>query len=686
LLAAPVRCCDIARVHVDMTLILFSLVVIIVVARAAGWLFTRIGQPAVVGEIAAGVLLGPTLLGDSVSEWLFPVDQREFLALLANIGLVLFMFIVGLELDTGLVKGHGRVAGAVSVGSIVLPFALGIALAFVLVDAHGDSDRFWPFALFLGASMSVTAFPVLARILTDRTMHRTQTGGLALACAAVDDVLAWTLLAVVIGIAGGTEQSGLEAWLIVLAIPFAVLMLVAVRPRLGGLTRAHDRAGRLTPGLLAIVLVGMLAAAAVTELLHVHFIFGAFLFGAIMPREGAERLRHEILVRLEQISVVLLLPVFFLVSGLNVDLRGLGGEELLQLVLILVVAIVGKGVGAYAGARFNGVPGWQARSLGVLMNTRGLTELVILNVGREKGLIGDELFSMLVVMALVTTMMTGPLLRRTYPPERVARDIAEAERARLADQRLVALVVAAADEERTARRFDLALALLDQERPADVAISSLRPFRTTRLEVGSGLTDELVDLTTQMGAHQELVERGLRHDVRVEVLSRFSNDIGPDTVALAEAMAPEWVVVGRGDEACEPLVAGCRRRLVVVAAEHVVDAPVSGVVAAWDGTPDGDHAVLVAVGLAVARGLPVAVEPVDGASGRRARALVSALRDRSVDVVEPDAIESPVSRVAVLDGGPADLHVRGQEQAMRLDWATVPLPAVAGPRVDPEPA
>ena len=666
----------------DMTLILFSLVVIIVVARASGWLFTKIGQPAVVGEIAAGVLLGPTLLGDSVSEWLFPMDQRPFLSLLASIGLVLFMFIVGLELDTGLVKGHGRVAGSVSVGSIVLPFTLGVGLAFVLKDDYAEPGEFLPFALFLGASMSVTAFPVLARILTDRNMHRTQTGGLALACAAVDDVLAWTLLAVVIGIAGGTEQSGLQAWLIVLAIPFAVLMLVGVRPQLGRLTGVHQRAGRLTPGLLAVVLVGLLASSAVTELLHVHFIFGAFLFGAVMPREGAERLRHEILVRLEQISVVLLLPVFFLVSGLKVDLRGLDAQQVLVLVLILVVAIVGKGLGAYVGARLTAVPRWQARSLGVLMNTRGLTELVILNVGRDKGLIGDELFSMLVVMALVTTMMTGPLLRRSYPPEKVARDIAEAERLRLAEKRLRALVVAAADEEQTTRRFDLALALVGSERPADVALSSMQPFRTNRLEVGSGLTDELVNITEAMTAHQQLCARGEQVGVNVDVLSRFSNDIGPDTAALVEAMAPEWVVIGAGDSARDALVGSSRRRLVMLEAEHVLDAPVSGVLVAWNGEPDGDHAVLLGLLLAVSRRLPLAVAPVSGASTRRARALASALRARGYNVVDDSSLASPVCRVGTLDGGPADIRVRAQEQAMRIDWSSVVLPVPAPDSAD----
>ena len=294
------------------------------------------------------------------------------------------MFVVGLELDISLVKGRGRVAASVSVASILLPFSMGIALAAPRRPPPAGAD-FWPFALFIGAAMSITAFPVLARILTDRRMHRTETGGLALACAATDDVLAWTLLAVVIGIAGG-EGDG-PGWLVFLAIPFALFAIFVVRPALTILTRMYAKAGELTPTILSVVLVGLVLFAAATEYLHVHYIFGAFLFGAVMPHEDAAALRHEILVRLEQISVLLLLPVFFLVSGLQVDIRGLGVDNILPLVAILTVAIVGKYVGAYLGARSAGVPHWQANALGILMNTRGLTELIILNVGLELGLL-----------------------------------------------------------------------------------------------------------------------------------------------------------------------------------------------------------------------------------------------------------------------------------------------------------
>jgi hypothetical protein len=242
-------------------------------------------------------------------------------------------------------------------------------------------------------------------------------------------------------------------------------------------------------------------------------------------------------------------------------------------------------------------------------------------------------------------------------------------------------VVAAPDEERTTRRFDLDLALVGEERPADVALTSMQPFRTNRLEVGSGLTDELVNTTEAMTAHQALCARGERVGVNVDVLSRFSNDIGPDTAAQVEAMAPEWVVIGAGDPAHDALVASSRRRLVVLEAEHVLDAPVSGVLVAWNGEPDGDHAVLLGLLLAVSRGLPLAVEPVSGASARRARALVSALRARRYNVVDDTSLATPVCRVGTLDGGPADIRVRAQEQAMRIDWANVVLPVSA-----PDPA
>lgn len=658
-------------VKADMVIILADLALVLVVARAVGWLFHRAGQPAVIGEILAGVLLGPTLLGDQVSEWLFPLDQRAFLLLLANIGLVLFMFIVGLELDVSLVKGREKLAGAVSACSIALPFTLGIALARYLPNEN--DTPFWPFALFIGAAMSVTAFPVLARILTERNMHRTETGALALACAAVDDVLAWTLLAVVIAIAPKPDDymTG-PSWLVALAIPFAVFMLIVVRRQLERLPRAYEAAGRLTPGILAFVLFGLLTSAAMTEYLGIHFIFGAFLFGAVMPREGAAKLRHEILIRLEQISVLLLLPVFFLVSGLQVDLRGLSAEQYLQLLLILVVATTGKFVGAYVGARSAGVQPWQARSLGILMNTRGLTELVILNVGKSLGLIGDDLFSMLVVMALVTTVMTGPLLRRAYPDRRVARDIAESERAALGQEAVhLRVLLVAAEPAETARRFELALHVVADERPAEIVVSCIEPFNTARLEVGSGLGEELAVMTESMDSLEELVQRGADRDVSVTILTRFSRDVAADLLAQIDAMNPDVVVMGATDPAAEMVKSEASSRVLFVAESWQVDPPPARVQVEWGGAADDDAAVVLAVRIASYNLLPLAVKGCGGVSRKRVSSLVERLSTNGV--LMTDAVEGAERawRLGSVRNSLVDLAVRAEPDPEPVDWATI---------------
>ena len=273
------------------------------------------------------------------------------------------------------------------------------------------------FALFIGTAMAATAFPVLARILTDRGLHRTRIGGIALASAAIADVLAWILLAVVVALAGSSAQ-----WKVLLAIPYAAAMFGIVRPLLRRLSRFYLQAGRLTPNILATVLAGLLLSAAATNWMGLHFIFGAFLFGVIMPRENVLGLREEILERLLQISVLVLLPIYFVVSGLSINLSTIGSSGLEELGAILVVAIVGKLVGAYLGAQLTGVRGRNAGVIATLMNTRGLTELVILGVGLQLHILTPPLYTLMVVMALVTTAMSGPLLKAIYPePGHAAR-------------------------------------------------------------------------------------------------------------------------------------------------------------------------------------------------------------------------------------------------------------------------
>ena len=668
---------------VDFAVILALLALIIVVAKAVGLLVSMVGIPPVVGEIAAGVLLGPSLLGIELSGEIFPVDQRGFLDILARIGLVLFMFVVGLELDISLVKGRGKVAGSVSVCSIILPFALGIGLAKIFVETEAtaslkpDGVDFWPFALFMGAAMSITAFPVLARILTDRRMHRTETGGLALACAATDDIIAWTLLAVVLAASGiDTGHGHLPGWSIYLAIPFVLVALFVIRPALTWLTTAYQKAGELTPTILSVVLVGMLLFAATTEVIGIHYIFGAFLFGAIIPHENAAALRHEILVRLEQISVLLLLPVFFLLSGLRVNIQGLGTEHIVPMLAILAVAIVGKYVGAYVGARLQKVPHWQASSLGLLMNTRGLTELIILNVGLEKGLLSPDLFTLMVIMALVTTVMTGPLLGFTYPQRRVARDIAEAERAALGIEAVDRILVLSRPGAHNEVPLEIAVTMLAGARPAEIVVADLQP-QGRLLDLGSGLSGELADMAAAMESQQVLVRRGEELGVPVRVIAHPSADVELDLVELVRVLAPQGLVAWSDDPSVDAVlaVADCPATVIAEGTEAFPDgAPVS---VAWSADSDGDAAVLLGARLAVARRVPLQL-PTEG--GRRLGSIRTALEERGVRVTEPSRPDPDSGlTAATIDVGAvgarlaATVRARSVPDAVPVDFADVDL-------------
>lgn len=378
---------------------------VLVVARAAGALFRRIHQPPVIGEVVAGIALGPSLLG-SWSNGLFPLETRPLLQILASLGLAVFMFLVGLEMDLGHLGGgrRRRISGAVALLGTAVPFGLGVALATVLHPAHGAGD-FLPFALFIGAAMSTTAFPVLARILQERKLYDTPLGVLTMASAAGADVLTWATLAVVVAMVAATGAWTLP-YILVLSIGFGVLMLVAVRP---ALARFRDRA--MGTGELTLAVAGILAAAFVTSAIGIHEIFGAFLLGAVFPRGP---LADAVRDRLRSVAAILL-PVFFVTTGLDVDIRGVGLEGLWHLALVLVVACAGKLIGAGAGARSQGLAARESLALGVLMNTRGLTELVVLNIGRDLGVLDGPLFTLLVIMAVSTTVATAPALQVVKP-------------------------------------------------------------------------------------------------------------------------------------------------------------------------------------------------------------------------------------------------------------------------------
>ncbi|HEY0134481.1 MAG TPA: cation:proton antiporter [Nannocystis sp.] len=393
--------------------VLLALAVIIVMARGLGHLFQRwFGQPPVIGEIVAGLVLGPSVLGaisPEAAQMLLPAAAAPFLGILSKVGVVLFMFLVGLELDPKMLRGNGHATLAISHASIVAPFLLGATLALGLYPLYSNSSvSFTVFSLFLGVSLSVTAFPVLARILTDRRVQSTPLGVTALTCAAIDDVSAWSLLALVVSVA--SAQAAGVAWTVGAVVVYLLVMFVAVRPLLVRFAASEDaKTGPLAQSAMAVVFVALLLSAVATEAAGVHALFGAFLLGTFLPHEG--RLAEQVRLRLEDAVVVLFLPAFFAFTGMRTQINLVdGATDWLICGLIILMATLGKFGGSFAAARLTGL-GWrESAALGVLMNTRGLMELIVLNVGLDMGVLSPTLFAMLVIMALVTTFATTPVL------------------------------------------------------------------------------------------------------------------------------------------------------------------------------------------------------------------------------------------------------------------------------------
>ena len=546
----------------EVQLFLADLAIIILLARLLGIAAKRLGQPPVLGEIIAGILLGPTLFHGKITATLFPITLRQPLSALANLGVVMFMFAVGYLLDLRLIRGRERVAVSVSVSSIILPLSLGVGLGAWLATRH-HVHQVLPFALFVGTAMSVTAFPVLARILTDRSMHHTRIGNIALASAATDDVLAWSLLAVVIAIAG----AGSQQFRLLLAPVYLAVMFGPVRLQLPKLADVYQERGGLTPNVLAVVLAGLLLSSYATDWMGLKYIFGAFLFGVVMPRKKtAAALREEILDRLEPVSVLILLPVFFVVSGLSVNLSSVGRSGLVELGLILLVAVAGKFGGAFIGASLAGVRGRRAGVLATLMNTRGLTGIVILSVGLQLHILDQSLYSLMIVMAIVTTMMAGPLLRLIYPDRFVVRDLAEADRAALgtsAGPRILVLIEA---PETAAPLVDIGAALAASREHSQLILCHLVAHQhDTGLEVGTGLGGELRETTRTTGSLQALADRASARGVPAVAQSRFDLDIAAELPGYVAAAEPDTIVLGPGRPFRETLAADEAVQLVTVA-------------------------------------------------------------------------------------------------------------------------
>lgn len=398
-----------------LALFLLQLLIVVVACQILGSLFQRIGQPRVMGEMIAGIVLGPSVIGalwPQFSTAIFPKESLGHLQLLSQVGLVLFMFVIGMELDVQVLKNRARTASIIAIGSITLPFALGVGAAYFLYNRFSTSGtQFYQFALFMGIAMSITAFPVLARIIRERNMTGTYLGSMGLVCAAIDDVVGWCLLALVVALVkGGADNSTLQ--IIGYSIAYVAVMLVVVKPLLKKICNEQWMGRNPTMGLLFVV---MLLSAWVCEMIGIHALFGAFLAGVIMP--SLLELRERMINNIEHVALVLLLPLFFVFTGLRTEVGLLNDWTGVGICLgIIAIAVIGKIGGVTIAGRIAGETPRNSLAIGILMNTRGLMELVVLNIGYELGILSPEIFTMMVLMAIITTLMTGPLLNRITIP------------------------------------------------------------------------------------------------------------------------------------------------------------------------------------------------------------------------------------------------------------------------------
>lgn len=395
-----------------LAILLVQIITILFVARFFGWICRKIGQPTVIGEMIAGIVLGPSLVGMLFPEYsalLFPKESLGNLQFLSQIGLILFMYVVGMELDLSVLKNKAKDAVIISHASIIIPFTLGLGLAYFIYEQFAPAGvEFASFGLFLGIAMSITAFPVLARIVQERGLHRTRIGALVITCAAADDITAWCILAAVIAIVkAGSFVSSL--YIMGLAIIYVMLMLKVVKPFLKRIGDLYSHKENVTKPVIAIFFLTLLISSYTTEIIGIHALFGAFMAGAIMPE--SMRFRSIFIEKVEDVSQVMLLPLFFVFTGLRTQIGLLDDPYLWKVCgLIIAVAVTGKFIGSALTARFVGQNWRDSLTIGALMNTRGLMELIVLNIGYDLGVLSTEIFSMMVIMALATTFMTGPAL------------------------------------------------------------------------------------------------------------------------------------------------------------------------------------------------------------------------------------------------------------------------------------
>jgi len=521
-----------------LALLLIQIMTIVLVARIFGWIFRRIGQPSVIGEIIAGIALGPSLFGmyfPETSGMLFPIESLGNLHFLSQIGLILFMFVVGMELDLKVLRNKMYDAVVISHTSILFPFALAVGLSYFIYDqfAPGGTE-FLSFALFMGVAMSIAAFPVLARITQERGIHKTKLGSIIITCAATDDITAWCILATVIAIVkAGSFWSSL--YVIALAFAYVILMMKLVRPFLKRIGDLHPTSGMLSKGVVAIFLLTLIVSAYLTEIIGIHALFGAFIAGVIMPDNA--KFRHIFIEKVEDVAVILFLPLFFVYTGLRTEIGLLNDVSMWKITgWIILLATFGKFFGSALTAKFVGQNWRESLTIGALMNTRGLMELVVLNIGFDLGVLSKEVFAMMVIMALVTTFMTGPLLDLINLIFKSKTNIIPEE---VLNSKKYKILFSFKDSKNGDSLLKIANSLVKKQQES-TSITAMHLVQSEETHSFSGNTYEEQSFAPIIKKSSEL-------DQPIVTLFKVSNDIDYDIVEIANKGEYDLLLIGLGE-------------------------------------------------------------------------------------------------------------------------------------------
>lgn len=530
-----------------LAILLLQIIAIIIVARFFGWMFRKIGQPSVIGEMIAGIVLGPSLVGLYFPEFfsnLFPAASMGNLKFLSQIGLILFMFVIGMELDLKALKNKANDAVVISHASIIFPFSLGIGLAYFIYHQFAPTGvAFLSFALFLGIAMSITAFPVLARIVQERGIHKTKLGTIVITCAAADDITAWCILATVIAIVkAGSFVSSL--YIIGLAVLYVFLMLKIVKPFLERVGELKNSRQSLSKPVVAIFLLTLIISAYTTEIIGIHALFGAFMTGAIMPDNA--KFRRIIIEKIEDVSVILLLPLFFVFTGLRTQIGLINDPYLWKITgLIILVAVVGKFIGSALAAKFVGQTWRDSLTIGALMNTRGLMELIVLNIGLDLKVLSPEIFTMMVIMALVTTFMTGPALDLINFIFKTKNEILPEE---IKTNEKYKILISFGNAERGKSLLRLANSLVKREN-SDSIVTAMH--LTLSNEMHSFDLDE-----QERRSFEPIISESENLNQKIITLFKASNDIDADIIEIANQGEYDLLLVGLGQSIFEGTLLG----------------------------------------------------------------------------------------------------------------------------------